>query len=333
MKEALFYDKEGKKNVRCRLCPHLCGIGPGKEGICGARKNFEGVLNSLTYNRAVSINLDPVEKKPLYHFYPGRSILSVGTTGCNFKCGFCQNWEISQAKFTDISTQEITKETAYEMALSSGSIGIAYTYNEPLVNYEWVLETSKYFRKKGLRNVLVTNGYINKEPWKELIKYIDAANIDVKSFKGEFYKNICAGDLQTVLDNVKVFAGEGRHVEITNLLIPGENDSYELIGELVDWIAGLSRDIPLHFSRYFPQYKMHAPATGMDVLERAYNIAKKKLNYVYLGNINGSKYSQTFCPECGQQLISREGYYTKVTGIKNGRCFSCNNPVNIKMKG
>ncbi|MBN1621574.1 MAG: AmmeMemoRadiSam system radical SAM enzyme [Endomicrobiales bacterium] len=326
---ALFYTKKDNKNVHCSLCPQSCTIAPGKAGICNVRKNQNGELFSLTYDEFTSINIDPIEKKPLYHFYPKSQILSVGTVGCNFKCGFCQNWEISQAKFGDIPTQKLTKDLALQLAKQHDSVGIAYTYNEPLINYEWILETAELFNKNGLKNVLVTNGYLNHKPWKDMLKFIDAANIDVKSFNENFYKSLCKGKLSFVLENVKTMVEMKKHVEITTLLIPGENDSSKEIEELTGWIAGLSEDIPLHFSRYYPQYHFDISPTDMSILVNAYNIARKKLKYVYLGNVTDSKYSQTTCPKCANILIERHGYNTKVLGLKNNTCAKCKEPVNI----
>jgi pyruvate formate lyase activating enzyme len=287
MKEALYYSITDKQNkiVKCHLCPHGCVVKPGKIGLCRARKNLDGKLYSLTYGEFSSIHMDPIEKKPLYHFHPGTKILSVGTIGCNFRCSFCQNWEISQSNYGDIPLQRLSKEDALVLAKENGSIGIAYTYNEPLINYEWVYETSKYFRENDMKNVLVSNGYVMKEPLVELAKYLDAANIDIKAFNNDFYKDVCAGKLDIVLENVRILVERKVHVELTNLIIPGQNDSAKEISALVYWVESLSPDIPLHFSRYFPQYMMETPMTPMDTIEEAYNIAKKKLKYVHMGNV------------------------------------------------
>jgi len=334
MKEAEYWSVNDKtKNLlRCGLCPHGCVIAPGKTGICNGRKNISGKLFSLGYNELTSVNLDPIEKKPLYHFYPGTQILSVGTIGCNFKCSFCQNWEISQSAFGAVPTKIFTPEKIVEMALDCGSVGLAYTYNEPLMNYEWVKNTSKLAKEKGLVNVLVSNGYINREPLVELLPFVDAANIDIKAFTDDFYKKFCGARLEPVLDTVAVMSKAGTHVEITTLLIPGENDSAEEIEKLTEWIAGLNPGIPLHFSRYFPSFNMDKTPTDTGTLERAWAIAKKKLKYVYVGNVPGSKYSKTMCPDCGAVLIDRDGYDIKVVNMRNGCCLKCGNKTNIKMK-
>lgn len=331
MKEACFYQREGKAHgyIRCTLCPHRCTISPGQYGLCRVRRNEGGTLYAAAYDRVVSANIDPVEKKPLYHFLPGSNILSVGTTGCNFRCPFCQNWEISQAGIGDVAAETMTPQAASRLAREYGSVGVAYTYNEPLINYEWVKDTAALVREQGLKNVLVTNGYINPEPWQELLPLIDAANIDVKSFRESFYKNHCGARLEPVLEAVALMVENKKHVEITTLLIPSQNDSVREIEELTDWLAGLDADIPLHFSRYFPQYKMNFEPTDMDVLLRSCAIAKKKLRYVYLGNVNDSAHSVTRCPACGAVLITREGYRANIENLKDGICQQCGKRTNI----
>lgn len=320
MKEASFYTRQENSTVQCRLCPHNCIIEPKKTGICRVRKNEGGTLNSLAYGKITSLNLDPIEKKPLYHFYPGSMILSAGSFGCNFRCSFCQNWEISQAGFGDVPVRDLAPASALRTVKESNSIGLAYTYNEPLMNYEWLLETSKLLHKENLKNVLVTNGYINPEPLKELLPVIDAANIDLKSFSNRFYKKLCAGKLEPVLKTIETMVKSGKHVELTTLLIPGENDSSPEIVMLADWIAALDNRIPLHFSRYFPTYKMEVKPTGMDSLINAYALARKKLKYVYLVNVNEQEYNNTYCPSCGTAVIEREGYNVKHSGSKCSKC-------------
>jgi len=282
MKEALYY-KEENGNIRCLLCPNDCLIAGGKRGLCSVRINKEGRLYSEIYNRVTSVALDPIEKKPLYHYRRGEYILSLGTKGCNFACPWCQNWQISQDMGTP--TSEITAEEAIRRAKEAGSFGIAYTYNEPFIWFEFVLECSKKAKSSGLKNVFVTNGYINKGPFAEILPYIDAMNVDVKSIDEGFYKKYCLGRLAPVLENVKTAKEKGVHIEITNLVIPGLNDSKEDLEGLVSWIAGnIGRDVPLHFSRYFPCHKFSSPPTPVSTLQMAKEIAGKKLKYVYLGN-------------------------------------------------
>ncbi len=284
MKEALYYKKDAQAVV-CLLCPHNCRISVDKTGICRARKNISGDLYSLTYDNFTSVHLDPIEKKPLYHFFPGSMILSVGTFGCNFRCLHCQNWGISQATYEDSMLTNLTSKKAIQEARKTGSIGIAYTYNEPLINFEWVLETSRLFAQEKMKNVLVTNGYLNEEPWKEIVNYTDAANIDLKAYDDEFYKKICGGRLEPVIRNIEIMARAGKHVEITNLVIPKHNDDLAKINKLVDWIASINPEIPVHFTRYFPIYKLSESMTPIETLKEAKKIAQKKLKYVHLGNI------------------------------------------------
>ena len=269
--------------VKCLLCPHYCLLKKGEKGRCGVRKNENGRLYSLIYAEATSIALDPIEKKPLYHFHPGTSILSLGTKGCNLKCPWCQNWSISQ----DLThpTQKITPQEAVAKAKQLNSFGIAYTYNEPFIWYEFVYDTAKLAHQEGLKNVLVTNGYVNQKPLEEIIGFIDAMNIDVKSMKESFYQKYCQGKLAPVLATAE-FSAKKCHIEITNLIIPTLNDGQEDFRKLTDWIVEkLGQDTPLHFSRYFPAHKTGMPPTPAETLERARDIALKKLRYVYLGNV------------------------------------------------
>ena len=283
MKEALYYEKLDKGRVQCHLCPYECFIADGKKGACGVRINKDGVLYSEVYGKTTGIALDPIEKKPLYHYHPGEKILSLGTRGCNFACDFCQNWHISQE--LDAPTQNVTSEDVIEKAKGYNSFGIAYTYNEPFIWYEFVLDTARLAKTAGLENVLVTNGYVNMEPLEEMLPLIGAMNIDLKSFNEDFYVRICRGRLKPVLDVIKRSA-KSCHVELTNLLIPTLNDSESDIRKMVGWIYdNLGDKVPLHFSRYFPCYKMDLPATPVATLKMAERVAKEKLKYVYLGNI------------------------------------------------
>ncbi|MDD5688174.1 MAG: AmmeMemoRadiSam system radical SAM enzyme [Elusimicrobia bacterium] len=332
MKEALYfevYNKE-KKLVKCNLCPWYCIIADSKVGSCHVRKNVDGKLYSLIYSKFTSVSMDPIEKKPLYHFYPGSEILSVGTLGCNFHCQFCQNFEISQADFDENLIKNVSSSDIIALAKQYNSIGLAYTYNEPLINYEWLKETMVEARKYGLKNVIVSNGYINEEPFVNIVENIDAANIDVKSFRDDFYKKYCGGKLASVLRTVEIMVKKKKHVEITNLLIPGLNDSDEEISDLVDWIWSLGEEIPLHFSRYFPCYKMTVKSTPFSTLERARKIAIKKLKYVYLGNVLEAEYNRTYCPKCQEVLIERKGYNIKKVGLKDGCCKKCGQKMGLE---
>jgi pyruvate formate lyase activating enzyme len=284
-KLAQYFEKIEESKVHCFLCPHHCVIKPGKVGACRARKNMEGDLYSLNYGRVASISMDPIEKKPLYRFEPGSQILSAGTFGCNLKCSFCQNWSIAHK---DARTVEITSEELVDKAgglKDEGNIGIAYTYNEPSIWYEFVLDTAKLAHHKGMKNVMVTNGFIEEEPLRELLPHIDAMNIDVKGYTTAFYKDICKGVLEDVKRTVEIAARQC-HIEVTTLVIPGLNDAVEEIDALSRWLAGISEEIPLHLSRFFPNYEMQdIPPTPRETLTKARDAAMKHLKFVYLGNV------------------------------------------------
>lgn len=323
MKEASYYEKLEERRVLCHLCPKECVIAEGRRGFCGVRSNEKGALFSDVYNRMLACHLDPIEKKPLYHFHPGKSILSIGTKGCNLRCEFCQNWEMLES---DSPGTYITSDEVAAMSDRGDSIGVAYTYNEPTIWYEFVQECARKVRLRGLKNVLVTNGYINMDPLEDLLPYIDAMNIDVKSMDPGFYKDVCRATLEPVLDTCRR-ARRDCHIEITNLLIPGYNDSDELISELVDFVAELGRDTPLHFSAYYPCYKMTAPPTPVETLRRAYEIAGERLDFVYLGNIRAEDSGRSCCPSCGGVVVERDGYITRITGLEEGRCSFCGKEI------
>lgn len=312
--------------VQCLLCPIRCKLSEGQEGICMGRVNEGGKMVATNYGEVVSINVDPIEKKPLYHFHPGDSILSVGPNGCNLSCKNCQNWTISQAKQP---TTYVEPERLIEITIERQSAGIAYTYTEPFIWFEYLYDTAKLAHERGLYNVCITNGHINPEPLEELLPFIDAVNIDVKSIKPEFYRRVCKGKLDAVLDTVETCVKAGVHVEITNLLIPGLNDSDEEIHELASWIAGLSKSIPFHISRYFPQYKMDIAATPIKSLKRAYSIAREYLDFVYVGNAQIEGASDTLCPKCGNLLIVRSGYSTQIVGLDGNKCSKCKSYINV----
>lgn len=285
LKESLYYEKLSDSGVRCTLCPHYCGIKPGKTGICGVRKNIDGTLYSINYGRIASASLDPIEKKPLNRFFPGSYVFSVGTYGCNFKCPFCQNWEISQeVPETAATSPDMVAKTALALE-NKGNIGVAYTYNEPIVWYEFVYDTCLAAHERDLKNILVTNGYINPEPLKKIMPYISAMNIDVKAFTEEFYVKICKAKLEPVKKTVE-YAASRCHVEITTLVIPGLNDSVEEIGKLSKWLSTVSPKIPLHLSRFFPAFKMtDKKPTPTETLAKLQKAAKENLEYVFLGNV------------------------------------------------
>lgn len=323
-------DTDSKK-IQCFLCPHNCIIPDGSAGRCRVRKNTGGILYSLIYGRHTSVALDPIEKKPLYHFYPGGQILSFGTLGCNMTCGFCQNWEISQKPYSDELTREIMPDDVTRLIRNYRSIGIAYTYNEPLINYEWIYDTSQLCSEEGFKNVLVTNGFISEEPLIKLIPRIHAANIDVKSFQDAFYKKLCGGSIGPVLRTVEVMVKKGVHVELTFLVIPKENDDKTVFRDFVDWISSLNRSIPLHLSRYYPQYKFDRDPTPLKTIESLRDIALQKLHYVYVGNVWEKKDAYTYClnRSCKAVLIERSGYTSKIVGLNGNLCTLCKTENNI----
>jgi len=284
MREAMYWTSEGNL-VKCNLCPHNCSIAEDNIGICRVRRNLNNKLYSLNYGKATSIALDPIEKKPLNQFFPGKKILSVGSYGCNLKCSYCQNWSIAHADPTsfDVEPAQLVKK-ALEL-INDKNIGIAFTYNEPSIWFEFVYDTARLSFIEGLKNVLVTNGFINTKPLEDVLPYIHAMNIDVKAFNNEFYKQICKGTLEEVKQTVEISAKKC-HVEITTLIIPGLNDKEKEIEELASWLAGINTEIPIHFSRYFPNYKMKdRKLTPYETLEKAKKIAENYLKHVYIGNV------------------------------------------------
>ena len=307
--------------VACDLCPIACRLREGQTGPCATRANHEGTMVPLHYGRIVSSAIDPIEKKPLYHFHPGSPILSVAAPGCNLHCMFCQNWNISQNG--EARTLKTSPTDLVAMAQAEESVGIAFTYSEPLVWYEFVKDTAGIVREKGLKNVLVTNGYLNPEPLAELLPLIDAANIDLKSMDDVFYRKICKARLEPVLASIRQFREAGVHLEITNLLIPGHNDRDDQITALVDFVAGLDQDIPLHFSAYHPAWKLNAQPTPPATLQRARELAAGKLKYVYLGNTNSSEGRDTVCPDCGTVVVERSGYRGVGKLTDGDRCPGC----------
>lgn len=329
MKEAMFYKRLTSKRVKCELCPHKCVIPNGKTGFCGVRGNRKGKLYSLVYGLPVSVAVDPIEKKPLFHFAPGTKTLSLATVGCNLKCRFCQNWEISQ-EYGEIHGDEMLPEEIIELAKRNKVEGISYTYTEPTVFFEYALDIMKLAKKEGLYNMWVSNGYTNPEPIKMVSKYLDAINID---FKGDddFYKKMCTGvGIKPVYDAMKAYKKNGVWIETTNLIIPTLNDSEEDIEKIADWIVrNLGRETPLHFSAFFPNYRVkNVSPTPVATLENAVRIAKDKgLRWVYAGNVWGNKYESTYCPKCDTLLIKRAGF--SVFSM-NRKCPKCGEMVTLK---
>lgn len=309
--KAMFYEKLEANKVRCKLCSHRCKIAPGRRGICRVRENRDGELYSLIYGTVSSEAVDPIEKKPLYHFYPGSSAYSVGTVGCNFRCKHCQNWTISQISVEEAYARELPPKELLSRALLSGSESIAWTYNEPTIWHEYAYECAKLAKDAGLGTVYVTNGYMTPEALEHIAPFLDAANIDIKAFSEEFYREVAGAKLAPVLEASCLAKELGIHLEITNLIIPSYNDSLDELRELSKWIyKKLGPDTPLHFTRFHPQYQMQElPPTPLKTLEMAHNIATEEgMNYVYVGNVIGHEYDSTFCPNCGKLLI-RRGFF------------------------
>jgi len=333
MQEAQFYEKKSNDKVKCLLCPWFCELKPGQTGVCKVRKNVKGKLLTTVYNKVAALGTDPIEKKPLYHFHPGKNILSVGEVGCNLFCSFCQNHRISQChaeefkEFQNISSAQIVDEAENTW----NNIGIAYTYNEPFTFYEFMIDTAKLAKLKGLKNVVVSNGYINPEPLIEALPYIDAFNIDLKAFTNEFYRKQTKGKLEPVIESLKIIAKSDAHLEITTLVIPELNDDESEFEKMTDWIASeLGENVPLHLSRFFPQYQLQQIPTPIKKLLTLFEIAKKKLKHVYLGNVSDVEKSTTFCSSCGNVLIKRDRYNIKfVQENFDGKCSNCGTQLNI----
>jgi pyruvate formate lyase activating enzyme len=319
MRETLYWEPAETGRVHCLLCPNDCRIVEGKSGVCGVRENRGGKLELPRYGAISSIAVDPIEKKPLYHFHPGSRILSVGFVGCSFRCGFCQNWHISQS--TDVDTKYVGPEELVKLAARERSFAIAYTYSEPLVHFEYVLDASKLARKAGLKNVLVTNGYLNPKPADELLPFVDAANVDLKAWDPEFYRRETGGKLEEVKRFIRKAAGR-IHLEVTTLVIPTKNDDPAQIEGIAGFIASLDPGIPLHLSAYHPQHKYTLPPTPPDTVRRLAEVARKRLRHVYVGNLSAES-SDTACAECGNVLVRRMGWHVEVTGVTGGACSKC----------
>jgi pyruvate formate lyase activating enzyme len=328
--EACYYEQT-KEGLRCRLCPHACIIGVGKTGICRVRRNKDGKLLAETWGKLSAINFDPVEKKPFYHYHPGKIILSLGSVGCNMNCKCCQNWQISQTSVVDFHFSKTLNPTEIvKLAISrKDNIGVAYTYNEPTIWFEYMIDIAKLVKVEGLKNVMVSNGYINEDPLAELMHCMDAFNIDLKGFSEDFYRKFTGSSLSPVLRTLKQIRNAGKHLEITCLVIPSLNDNPELFGEMVRWIAEeLGGNTVLHLSRYHPDYKLDVEPTSASQLEILYGIAREKLSYVYVGNIQFKDYQDTRCSNCGNMVISRNGYQISIRALnKEGLCENCGTQV------
>lgn len=330
LREAMFYKVLAGDEVQCQMCFRKCIIPEGRRGACRNRENRKGKLYSVVYGRPSAVHIDPVEKEPQYHFLPGSEILCIGTAGCNFRCRHCHNWHLSQRSIEEMAyVYDLMPEKAVEQALKNKIPTISFTYNEPTSFYEYVYDIAKLAKEKGLRIIWHSNGAINPAPLKELLKYTDGVTIDLKGFSQRAYDNSSA-ELEPVLRTLKIIKKEGKWLEIVNLVIPTINDDLEEIRKMCIWIKeNLGVDVPLHFSRFFPAYRLtQLPPTPISTLEKAYQIARKVgLNYVSIGNVPGHKYNSTFCPKCGKKLIHRTHFMVLSNDIEDGKCRFCGQEI------
>lgn len=337
LKEAFLYEKFKDRVVHCNLCAHRCLIPEDKRGICSVRENQKGTLYTLVYGLAIAAHIDPIEKKPFFHFLPGSQSFSIATPGCNFRCQFCQNWDISQmtkGPKGSIAGENLPPQEVVEQALKNNCQSIAYTYTEPTIFFEYAYDTALLAKEKGLANVFVTNGYQTPETIQKMKGVIDAANVDLKSFSDDFYQKVCGARLKPVLESIQKMHDAGIWVEITTLIVPGKNDSEKELKQMAEFIAGVSPNIPWHLSRFHPDYKMQeSRSTPIETLDLAYKIGKKAgLEYVYLGNITTETGENTYCPKCQKLVVRRIGYDTHILGVgRQGQCHSCGEDLNIKM--
>lgn len=330
-KEAMLYHQLDNKRVHCYLCAHQCKIADTKFGICGVRQNVDGKLYSQVYGEIIAAHVDPIEKKPLYHFLPGSTSYSIATIGCNFRCGFCQNWQISQVNKRDTTSSEpgyVPPEKIVKEAKANSCRSISYTYTEPTIFFEFAYDTAVLAKKEGLYNVFVTNGFMSKEAVETLKGYLDAANVDLKFFNEESYKKNCSARLQPVLESIKLMRKLNIWVEVTTLVVPGLNDSDQELKNIAEFIASVGKEIPWHISRFHPDYELTStPPTPMTTLKKAYDIGKNAgLYYVYMGNVTEG--NDTYCNNCGKLLIKRNYFIIEKNEIKNGKCSKCNAKVN-----
>jgi pyruvate formate lyase activating enzyme len=361
--EARFYEQLPNDRVHCMLCPHHCRIADGARGLCGVRIDRHGKLFTLVYDRVISRNVEPVEKKPLFHFLPGADVYSIGTVGCNLRCRFCQNWEVSQwpgehlpakAAWSDqgetsatmcpvlhqlrsaIPGERVTPRQIVDAAVSAGASAVAYTYTEPTIFYELAYDTATVARAAGLKNLFITNGYISEEPLRQLADVLDAVNVDLKFLSNQTYRHLTGGSLQPVLDAIRLYRQLGLWVELTTLIIPGVNDSEAELRRTADFIRSVGPEVPWHISRFHPAYEMRdAPRTPTATLQRACQIGREAgLRYVYVGNVPGEEGENTHCHRCGSLLIERYGFIVRLNRVRQGKCPDCGEAVDgVSMDG
>lgn len=330
IKEARHYTKLGDNLVQCGLCPHHCPVPAGARGRCGVRENRNGTYYTLVHSRVCALHTDPIEKKPLFHYMPGKNAVSLATPGCNFSCKFCQNWQISQAKPEEIYCQYVTPENIVQEAVNSKTPCIAYTYSEPTIFYEFMYDVAKLGNERGIKSVMISNGFMEDKPQAELLEQLDAVKVDFKGFSDDYYQNICGGTLKGVQDSIKRIRAKGKWLELVVLVVPTLNDSSDEITAMASWIAGeLGDEVPVHFSRFHPEYKLkNLPITPVETLDRCVEICKNKgLKYVYVGNLAGHPAENTYCPSCTKVVIRRYGLYVLSIDIKDGKCAFCGHKI------
>jgi len=331
LREAMYYTKLSHRSVQCKLCFRTCIIPEGERGECRNRENHKGQLYSIVYARPSAIQIDPIEKEPQYHMLPGTLILCLGTAGCNFRCRACQNWHLSQRSLEEMGYYfTMSPEGAINEAIKHGIPTISFTYNEPTSFYEYVYDIAEIAKTKGLNILWHSNGALNPEPLRELLKVTDAVTIDLKGFTENFYRNYSSAELKPVLQTLKIIKEKGKWLEIVNLMIPTFNDNPDDIRKMCEWIKkNLGSDVPLHFSRFFPAYRIKGlPPTPVETLEKAYAIAKEVgIDYITIGNVPGHRYNSTFCPKCEKTIIRRTHFQVMENNLKNGKCSSCGHPI------
>jgi pyruvate formate lyase activating enzyme len=324
------YYVQTARGVKCQICPNNCMLKEGQEALCRTHIVKDGKLYSIAYGNPCSVHVDPIEKKPLFHFLPSTHSFSISTAGCNFACLNCQNWEISQESPKNTANVDLMPVKVMEEAVENGCRSVAYTYAEPIAFYEYMYDSAKFVRARGLKNILVSNGFINEKPLRDLCKYIDAASINLKGFNEEIYEKLNGGSLQPVMDSLKIIKEEGVWLEIINLIVPGWTDKTDMITQMCDWLARSGfEDTPLSFSRFFPLYKLKdLPYTPLDILEKAREIALKSgIKYVYIGNVPGSPWESTYCPKCNKMIVERRGFTILNNYIKDSACKFCGTKI------
>ncbi|MEO0079683.1 MAG: AmmeMemoRadiSam system radical SAM enzyme [candidate division WOR-3 bacterium] len=329
-READFYHRLANNLVQCDLCPRRCVIAQGKRGFCGVRENRDGRLYSLVYGHPCSMGYEPIEKAPFFHFLPGRMRITLATVGCNQRCKYCQNWEISQARPEEVPTPEVSPQAVVDTALKYQVPIICFTYTEPVVFYEYMCDIARLARQKGIKTCVVSGGYVNPEPLKQLCRLVDAIKIDLKGFTKEFYQEVCGSTLEPVLEACRIVVQSGTHLELVNLVVPFFNDDSATIQKMCRWVRdSLGATVPIHFTQFHPDYRLRtSPLTPVATLERAIRIARREgLKFVYIGNVPGHRDENTFCPGCGRSLIRRQGYTVLENNLKDGKCRFCGQPI------